>query len=209
MSYGTLPKELGIHELKCDEMLFYQYLPIKLIGQTEPIVEKRLKCFEALIGNIYCDFVSEFGLDRFINSYVYLTVKKTYQAEGCSFNRKGYHSDGFMTDDINYVWCDKNPTTFNSSNFNLTLDDKVSMNEMEEQADVLNEKKYPENTLLRLNQYNIHKVSENKMLVLRTFVKVSFSNDKYDLKGNSKNYLLDYDWIMRDREIARNIPQKL
>lgn len=209
MKYGTLPKNLGLHDVECDEMLFYQYLPIKLKNQTEPIVEQRLKCFKDLIGNICCDFVGEFGLDRFVNGYVYLTVKKKYQTAGCSFNRKGYHSDGFLTDDINYVWCDKNPTTFNYSNFNLTLDDKISMQEMEEQADVENEKTYPENSLLRLDQYNIHKVSEVKELVLRTFVKVSFSDDKYDLKGNSKNYLLDYDWEMRDRELQRNIPQGL
>ncbi|MFV9549648.1 hypothetical protein [Algibacter sp. PT7-4] len=209
MKYGTLPKYLGLHEVKCDEMLFYQYLPIKLKDQTKPIVEERLKCFEELIGNICCDFVGEFGLDRFVNSYVYLTAKRMYQVGGCSFNRKGYHSDGFLTDDINYVWCDKNPTVFNYSPFNLTLDDAVSMNEMEEQANEEAIEIYPENSLLRLDQYNIHKVSENKGLVLRTFVKVSFSADKYDLKGNSKNYLLDYDWEMRDRDIERNIPQRL
>ena len=209
MKYGTLPNNLGIHKVKCDEMLFYQYLPIKLKEQVEPIVEERLKCFEDLIDNICCDFVEEFGLNRFINSYIYLTVKKKYQTPGCSFNRSGYHSDGFLTDDINYVWCDKNPTTFNSSNFNLTLDDKVSMIEMEEQADVLNDKKYLENTLLRLDQFNIHKVSQSEKLVLRTFVKVSFSTDKYDLRGNSKNYLLDYDWKMRDRSLDRNMPQGL
>lgn len=209
MKYGTLPKYLGTHEIQCDEMLFYQYLPIKMKTKTKLIVEERLKCFEELIGNICCDFIGEFGLDRFVNSYVYLTVKKMYQVNGCSFNRKGYHSDGFLTEDVNYIWCDKNPTIFNHSSFKLTLDDKVSMTEMQNQAKEENTKIYPENSLLRLNQYNIHKVSENKGLVLRTFVKVSFSSDKYDLVGNSKNYLIDYDWKMRGREVERNIPQKL
>lgn len=207
--YGELPKYLGLHEVNCDEMMFYQYLPIKLAGQTKPIVEKRLKCFEELIGNICCDFVGEFGLDRFVNNYIYLTAKKMYQVNGCSFNRKGYHSDGFLTDDINYVWCDKNPTVFNFSKFNLTLDDSVSLQEMEEQADENRIETYPENSLLRLNQYNIHRVSNLESLCLRTFVKVSFSLDKYDLKGNSKNHLLDYDWKMRERKSERNIPQKL
>ncbi len=207
MKYGTLPKFLGRHEIQCDEMLFYQYLPIKLKNQTEPIVEERLKCFEELIGNICCDFVGEFGLDRFVNSYVYLTAKKMYQVKGCSYNRMGYHSDGFMTDDINYVWCDKIPTVFNFSPFKLTMDDKISMREMEEQANEEAIEIYPENSLLRLDQYNIHKVSEIVKLTLRTFVKVSFSSDKYDLKGNSKNYLLDYNWEMKDRKIERNIPQ--
>lgn len=43
----------------------------------------------------------------------------------CSFNRMGYHSDGFLTDDINYIWCDNNPTIFNISAFNLTLDENL------------------------------------------------------------------------------------
>ncbi|MGK0447562.1 MAG: hypothetical protein ACJA2M_001339 [Polaribacter sp.] len=209
MKYGTLPKYLGNHEIECNEMLFYQYLPIKLKDQTEPIVEERLKCFEELIGNICCDFVGEFGLDRFVNSNVYLTAKRMYQVGGCSFNRMGYHSDGFLTNDINYVWCDKNPTVFNFSPFKLTLDDKVSIQEMEDQANEEAIEIYPENSLLRLDQFNIHKVSETKGLTLRTFIKVSFSLDKYDLKGNSKNYLLDYDWEMRDRALDRNIPQGL
>lgn len=207
--YGELPVYLGTHEVECEEMIFYQYLPIKLSSQTELIMEERLNCFEKLIGNICCDFVGEYGLDRFISSNVYLTAKKMYQANGCSFNRKGYHSDGFMTDDINYIWSDKCPTVFNFSNFKLTLDDSISLKEMELQADEENIETYPEKSLLRLDQYNIHRVSELKGLYLRTFLKVSFSQDKYDLKGNSKNYLLDYDWEMRDRQVSRNIPQKL
>lgn len=207
MKYGTLPTNLGTHLVECDEMLFYQYLPIKLIGDTEPIVEERLMCFQKLIGAICCDFVGEFGLDKFVNSYVYLTAKKMYQVKGTSFNRKGYHTDGFLTDDINYVWCDVNPTTFNFSDFNLTLDDEISMIEMEEQADEDKIKIYPENTLLRLDQYNVHKVSDINSLSLRTFLKISFSQDKYDLKGNSKNHLLNYDWVMKERNEKRNIPQ--
>jgi hypothetical protein len=209
MIYGSLPKYLGLHEIQCDEMLFYQYLPIKLKSQRGLFIEERLKCFEDLIGNVCCDFVGEFGLDRFVDSYIYLTAKKMYQVGGTSFNRMGYHSDGFLTDDINYVWCDKNPSVFNFSPFKLTLNDKVSMQEMEDQANEEAIEIYPENSLLRLDQFNIHKVSETKKLTLRTFVKVSFSLDKYDLKGNSKNYLLDYDWVMLERKIERNIPQTL
>jgi hypothetical protein len=42
---------------------------------------------------------------------------------------------------------------------------------------------------------------------MRTFVKVSFSYDKYDLVGNSHNYLLNYAWEMKERKDDRNIPQ--
>lgn len=210
MIYGGKPKKLGHFDIKCDEMLFYQYLPIKLIGGVEPIFEERLKPFSPLIGNCCGDFIGDFGLDRYVDSYVYLTVKKMYQNNQLAYNRKGYHSDGFMTDDINYIWCDLNPTVFNLGEFNLTLDDHISMEEMEEQAKSVNEFTYDINTLLRLDQSIIHKVSDkNVEQGMRTFFKISFSKDKYDLKGNAKNYLLDYDWKMRNRKIKRNIPQKL
>jgi hypothetical protein len=44
---------------------------------------------------------------------------------------------------------------------------------------------------------------------MRAFLKVSISKDKYDLIGNSHNYLLDYDWQMKERKQERNIPQSV
>ena len=209
MKYGSKPKDLGVIEIDCPEMLFYQYLPIKLIGQTEPIVEERLKCFEPLIGACCCDFIADYGLSRYMDSFIYLTVKRLYQGKGYSFNRKGYHSDGFLTNDINYLWSNSLPTVFNFGKFDLSLDDDTSMAEMEQQAKKENEFSYPKGSLLRLDQFVIHKVSDEEIEEIRTFAKVSFSKDKYDLKGNAKNYLLDYDWKMRERQNKRNIPQQI
>jgi len=205
--YGQLPKPIGVYKVDCREMMFYQYLPIKLISQSTPIIEDRLKCFSEIIGVICCDFIGTFGLDRYVNSYVYLTAKHIFQQKDCSYNRPGYHSDGFMTDDINYIWSDCNGTVFNKSRFVLTMDDSGSLVEMEAQAKPENEIVYPDNTLLRLDQYNIHKVATIDKPSMRTFIKLSFSKDRYDLIGNSHNYLLDYNWEMKDRKPQRNIPQ--
>lgn len=207
MKYGDLPEDLGRYKVNCDEMMFYQYLPIKLSESLLIRCEKRLLCFRQLLDAVRDDFIENYGIDRYYNSYMYVTAKHMYQPPGNSFNRHGYHTDGFMTEDINYIWCDADPTTFNTSEFKLTMDDTISMREMEEQALVENEVKYPINSLLRLNQYNVHKVTESDALSLRTFLKVSFSEDKYDLKGNSKNYHLNYNWEMKDRKVERNIPQ--
>jgi hypothetical protein len=209
MKYGELPKELGIFGVEAKEMMFYQYLPIKMPNETQPIYEQRLKCFDALIGAICCDYIGEFGLDNYVNSYVYLTAKFLYVNPNCPFNRDGWHSDGFLTDDINYVWCDKYPTIFNKTDFDLPLDDLLSIDEMEKQAMPFNDVVYKENQLLRLNQFNIHKVAPIEKGGMRTFLKVSFSKDKYDLIGNSHNYLLDYDWEMKQRNEHRNIPQSV
>lgn len=207
MKYGDLPIDLGIFDVECREMLFCQYLPIKMIGETQHIFEDRLKCFSELIGVCSCDFIAKNGLDNYVNSYVYLTAKHLYQMPNCSFNRFGFHSDGFMTDDINYVWCDVLPTVFNSTEFKLTLNDEVSLKEMDWQADRRKNTTYADKSLLRLNQFNIHKVNETEYQGMRTFFKLSFSKDKYDLIGNSHNYLIDYDWQMKTRNEQRNIPQ--
>jgi hypothetical protein len=207
MKYGQLPKDLGQFQIECKEMMFYQYLLIKMENETQPVYGQRLKCFDKLIGVVCCDFIGEYGLDAYVASYLYLTAKYMFQAPGCSYNRMGYHSDGFMTNDINYVWSDKNPTVFNKSEFVLSMDDGESLVEMEQQAQRENEFTYPEKTLLRLNQFNIHKVADIETAGMRTFLKLSFSKDKYDLIGNAHNYLIDYNWEMKPRKQERNIPQ--
>ena len=209
MNYGQKPVEIGVFQITAEEMMFYQDMPIKLANSTELAIEPRLQVFDKLIGAACCDFIGTFGLDKFVESYVYVSAKRLFQAANLSFNRPGWHSDGFMTDDINYIWCDCVPTVFNSSNFNLTQDDCLSMAEMEDQATEENNFTYPDFSLLRLNQYVIHRVGVSDKPLIRTFVKVSVSKDKYDLKGNAKNYLLDYDWEMRERGLNRNVPQKL
>ncbi len=207
MEYGQLPKSLGILEVECKEMMFYQYLPVKMPNETQPVYEARLKCFEKLIGVVCCDFIGEYGLDRYVDSYVYVTAKHLYQMPNCSFNRMGWHSDGFMTDDVNYVWCDKYPTIFNNSRFSLTMDDSISINEMTAQANLENDVVFSEKELLRLDQFNIHKVAPVIEGGMRSFLKVSISKDRYDLIGNSHNYELDYNWEMKERASERNIPQ--
>ncbi len=208
MKYGDLPASLGVHEVDCKEMMFYQYLPVKLAGHHEPKVEQRLKCFSDMIGVCCCDFIGNFGLDAYVANNVYLTAKYMFQMPGCSFNRPGYHSDGFMTDDINYIWCDKFPTVFNKSAYSLTMHHEHSLPEMDAQSFKENEVVYADKELLRLNQFNIHKVAEIEQPSMRTFFKLSFSKDLYNLVGNSHNYELEYNWEMKEREVVRNHPSK-
>ncbi len=209
MQYGELPTPLGNFEIKLTEMMFYQYLPIKMPCNYIVCIDERLMCFEDLLDTTMYDFVLKFGMEALKDSYVYLTAKHLYQAPNQSFNRMGYHSDGFLTDDINYIWCDKNPTIFNTTAFDLSQDDMISLQEMEDQALPSNEVTFGENELLRLNQFNIHKVAPDSTGGMRAFVKVSFSKDKYNLVGNSHNYTFDYDWEMKERMTTRNIPQTL
>jgi len=206
--YGKLPTSLGIQNVECKEMMFYQYLPIKLSGTHPMQIEHRLRVFCDMIGQCCCDYIGEYGLDNYVNSNVYLTVKYMFQQKGCSFNREGWHSDGFLTDDINYIWSDKFGTVFNDTDFKLTLDHNKSLSEMEWQYDNRKNIIYSDGELLRLDQYSIHKVAPITENGMRTFFKLSISKDKYNLVGNSHNYLLDYDWVMKEREVERNHPCK-
>jgi len=206
--YGELPLFMGTLEIDCNELMFYQYLPIKLSGQTEISRESRISVFDELIGKCCCDFIGAFGLNRYVDSNVYITAKHLYQTPGCSFNRGGWHSDGFLTDDINYIWSNNNGCTFNNGEFALSLDHTLSLLEMEDQADCRYNGVVPDNELIRLDQFNIHKVSDILNPCLRTFAKISISKDKYNLLGNSVNSLLDYKWVMKERESQRNHPSK-
>lgn len=212
--YGQLPVVIGEYPLSVSEMMFYQYLPIKVSGQPSlpnHNMEQRLEPFAGLVGTCCCDFIAKDGIDRFVDSYVYLTAKRLFVSPEYNMNREGWHSDGFMTEDINYIWSDCIPTIFSGANFELTQDDKVSLKEMEEQADPKWNVHYPDNTLLRLDQYNIHKCGQITKGIMRTFFKLSISLEPYDLVGNSINYRLDYSWKykMRPRNQERNIPQKV
>lgn len=168
--------------------------------------ESRLDVFSDILGVISCDFVGLRGLDEFVNSYMYLTVKNKIVSPECYFNRSGYHIDGYGIDDINYVWSDSCPTEFNFGEFNLSEDDDTSLLEMDSQARESNIHTYDNNTLLRLDSTVVHKVAKPLSISPRCFLKVSFSKSQYNLSGNSHNYLFDYNWEMKERKIERNQP---
>ena len=52
MQYGDLPKDLGYMNIEVEEMCFYQYLPIKLKGDSKILYEERLKSLDSFIGKI-------------------------------------------------------------------------------------------------------------------------------------------------------------
>ena len=79
---------------------------------------------------------------------------------------------------------------------------------MNEQALSSNNYQYQPRELLRLNQFNIHRVPEIGKPCFRTFFKMSFSKDKYNLISNSHNYELNYDWELKEREETRNHPSR-
>jgi len=203
--YGVEPTVVDAIKLDPQEMCFVQYLPIGM-AEREGLgdfinIPENLSWVRPLINSVWIE--DKINLDN----YIYLTVKHLYVTPSNMGNRPGWHSDGFGTDDINYIWCDQYPTEFCIQDFDITEDCETSLKEMEDQARVLNIKTYGENTLLRLDKYNIHRtpvIGEG----YRTFIKISISKNRYNLKGNAHNYLFDYDWEMMVRSDIRNHPSK-
>ena len=199
INYGEAPQDLGFVDIECPEMMFNLYLPIKMKNSDEFRIPENMKFIQPLLEEIE-DIISD--------NYVYLTVKKMYVNNTCRGNREGWHSDGFQTDDINYIWYDSRPTQFAIQSFDISDDCEKSLKEFRRQFSGTITS-YDCKSLLRLTQRNIHRVSMNDFDEgIRTFVKVSISKNKYNLADNSHNHLFDYKWDMKCRQTERNHPCK-
>jgi hypothetical protein len=202
-SYGKLPKDIGTYILHPNEVHYYLYLPVSMPGNSTIALPRALWWLQRLI-----DAVRNDEPTRFRNEYVYATVKRMFVGGGVTPNRPGWHCDGFLTNDLNYVWYDCVPTLFNSSEFTITPDHLESLREFEGQALPCNTTTYPNLTLLKLDSHVVHAVGEAPEQVMRTFVKISLSPEQYNLSDNSHNYEIDYEWKMFDRAAIRNDPHR-
>lgn len=202
MYYGTSPDDLGLVDIECPEMMYYQYLPVFIPENPQGFsMPNNLKWMIPLFNKA----LTQIPYPDRLEYYAYITVKSMYCTPGTS-NRPGWHSDGFGTNDINYIWYDSMPTEFCIQEFDLSPDHIESMKEMEEQADIDNIEIYPNKHLLELDEFVIHRCAVNATPGYRTFVKISFSKERYNLKGNSHNYGLSYKWDMIERQQERNHP---
>jgi hypothetical protein len=208
MEYGNPPKVLGHIPLNTGEMMFYLYLPIKMAGEFSIRVPDRLRFTDPVLEAVIADATE--ALPDFDDHYIYLTAKTLYVEQGSPGNRPGWHADGYGSNgDLSYIWHDMNPTEFAEQEFkDIPDDDFASMSEMERQINPSKIKVYPDCTLLRLDESVVHRVNPIVNRGVRTFIKVSVSRHRYNLAGNSKNYLFDYDWDLFDRSDVRNCDNK-
>lgn len=203
--YGGKPVDLGPVNIDPSEMLYWLYCPIKLPGMGDPVIPPNLLQYSEIIARVWLNCA-----ERWRDSYIYLTARTHWVTPENPGNRPGWHADGFLSDDLNYVWADENPTLFWEPQklVAFVADHRLSMFQMEAMAesDTGNHKTYPGKHLLRLNQSVIHRVADVKDGGFRSFVKVSVSRHKYALKGNSINHLLAPEWEYNPRKLERNCP---
>uniref|UniRef100_UPI002175E758 hypothetical protein n=1 Tax=Bacillus thuringiensis TaxID=1428 RepID=UPI002175E758 len=106
MIYGALPADLGKVDISPVEMMFWMYCPIAVPNGMMAIPDN-LRQFMPIIHAI-----EAYDYDAFVGRYVYLTAKTLWVSGDYIGNRPGWHSDGFGTSDVNYIWCDRAPTEF-------------------------------------------------------------------------------------------------
>jgi hypothetical protein len=195
---------IGLFDPQPKEMMFYLYLPIKMIDSVIMDYEPRLDVF----GDMIHAAIADFGRERVYDQYIYVTAKRLFVTPDNIGNRPGWHCDGWGTDDINYIWADKHSTVFHDGQFDVALDDVQCLDDLNEQAGVFGEYTMPEKTLIRIDPFCPHRTPKITQSGFRTFVKISFSKHRYNLEGNSHNYHFNYDWSLHERGQIRNMENK-
>ena len=203
---GAPPRVIGHIELSPVEMMAWLYCPIKLVGRMQAHVPANLRQFWPIITAVRDDI----DANRWRRSYVYITAKTLWVTPEAPGNRPGWHADGYGSTDLNYVWSDCNPTLFwePSCPMEYPEDHKDSMVLMTIDAESMPQyvRTYHDKTLLCMDETVIHNVAPCPKPGFRTFVKVSVSDHRYLLAGNSINHELAPDWRYEPRGIERNDP---
>lgn len=205
---GNLPKDLGLIDISPTEMMFWMYLPISIPGSSTYRLPTNLHVFGEIVSA-----AKEADPDAFHERYVYLTAKTLWVGGEYIGNRPGWHIDGYGTDDLNFIWADRAPTDFMFARRTLSDDCDESLAEMAAMGPVAETlgaiTQYPDKHLLRLDNTVIHRSPVGFAPGMRSFVKVSLSHDRYNLKGNAVNPLLpETKWALVDRQETRNHPAK-
>ena len=195
MYYGNPPVICGNADTECPEMMHYQCLPIQFPHLEGFRLPERLKWVQPIL-----DLIPDHS-----DKYIYLTARNSHITPGYSGSRPGWHSDGFLTDDLSYLWSNCLPTEFAIQEFTVDDNCEDSLRQFAEQVDRRRVHTFQNKNLMCLDSSVIHQPAENTDIDgLRTFVKFTVSDDKFNLKGNSHNYLFDYEWDMLERGEGRN-----
>lgn len=216
MKYGNLPVYLGqFDQVDLNEVMYYLYLPVVMrdprmvsgdIRLPRNVEVCRPLITEAL-GYAYNIRNSRDG--RWPYTYVYLSARKGWATADNPLNRPGWHADGFGTEDLNFVWWRGAGTRFAAQAFTEISDDHVlSQKQFQEQVDETKAISYPEAGLYVIDPSVVHATPIITTPGMRQYIKISLSNERYNLENNSHNYLFDYDWPLHTRSAIRNDPHK-
>lgn len=204
-NYGSAPIHVGQFEINLSEVMYYLYLPVWMgHGDRQDIrLPPNVECCRPLI-----KAAAARGEYRY--RFVYLSARKGWATPDNPLNRPGWHCDGFGTDDLNFVWWSGPGTRFALQPFEDISDDHVvSLRQFEAQIRPECIRSYPDRGLFMIDPAVVHATPAiGHPGCMRQYIKISLSNERYNLENNSHNYLFDYDWPLSSRELIRNDPHK-
>lgn len=204
---SRLKEAVGTVEIDVALGTKYLYLPISLKGSPEITLPLDIRYNTGLLAMIF-NCLQSFG--DIENKYVYLSLERSMVAKGKTQKRPGFHCDGYLTEDSNFLWANTLPTQFLLGNYIVYGNHHdTSLFDIYAKENIGNIYPAGIKEIIRTGPTDIHAATKNTHFkeVDRTFAKISISDDRYNLKGNSINTELEYDWKMYDREAVRNHPQ--
>lgn len=203
-SYGASPQVFIRHlDLEWDEYMHYMYMPVYMTSASLGPVVRLPRRLEFLRRLLTTALINEPEYE-----YMYVTARRGFATPDNPLNRPGWHTDGFGSDDVNFVWTDRYPTRFAVQRFTgISADHVESIKQFEEQVDDTCVVEFAARTVLKLDPYVVHQTPNIPFPGgERSFLKITLSNSRFNLLGNSHNYLFDYDWRMWARQEVRNHP---
>jgi hypothetical protein len=205
--YGKHPVYLGQFDINLPEVMYWLYLPVRMKG-SGLMLPGALECCRPLIeaSEEYVRYHHmPFPRTR-LHDYVYLSARKGWATPDNPLNRPGWHCDGFGTDDLNFVWWDGSGTRFAFQTFEgIVSDHNRSLTQFDEQVQPINVHTYRQHGLFAIDPSVVHATPIIQPPgEMRQYVKISMSDQQYNLENNSHNYLFKYDWPMFKRETGRN-----
>lgn len=191
-----------------DEFCFVQDMPVKLAGDTKLVLPEDLSFAGLFIGMIV-DHLKATTHPRWLKGRnFYLTAKHTYVDAGRVQTRPGWHTDGYGTDDLSFLWSDCVPTEFLKQALRVREDDGSMLRTLTLEADEGNRDHGKAGVVYGMDDTVIHRPGTSYHGEWRRFLKLSVSQYAYDLKGNARNPGLPTPWQpTRERGRERNNPE--
>jgi fructose-1,6-bisphosphatase/inositol monophosphatase family enzyme len=155
--------------------------------------------------------------------HAYITIDQKVVEPHRTQRRQGFHGDAFMTPENadlgrptltenTYLVCDRLPTEFKPGPFdisNVYPDIPACLAHFDELSAAQRTVTLPPYAVVRITPYDVHSpaVNHSDQALRRTFVKITFSRERFNRIGNAANPLHDYDswfWVPRNPGI-RNL----
>jgi hypothetical protein len=203
--YGKLPADLGAVACDLKEVMYYLYLPVRM-GNSAVLLPSNIECIRPLIQRAELHANKQGKCYR----YCYVSARKGWATPDNPLNRPGWHCDGFGTDDLNFVWWAGPGTRFAHQAFeNIKPDHSQSLTQFDEQVRSENIVTFPERCLYVIDPSVVHATPQIEAPgCWRQYIKISMSDERYNLENNSHNYMFTYNWPLHSREMERNDPHR-